>query len=106
MQAQYQFDNGALFPNPEQITADQWTYLFNLPSTNQRRRYLQHLYGQQSLSCEANVVKIIKNEIKVVKRQTVLEERKENKHLIYAVGHNSLLLRISPQQMAKWMNLR
>lgn len=106
MQAQYQFDNGELFPNPEQITADQWTYLFNISSTNQRRRYLKHLYGKQSLACEGNVVKIIKNEIKDVKRQAVLEERMENKHLVYAVGHNSLLLRISPTQMVKWMNLR
>lgn len=106
LQVQYQFQIGNRSPDPQKITADQWTYLFNLPSTNQRRKHLQYLYGQQASSCKGIVEKTIRNEIIDLKRQRVVEKQKENKHIVYSLGHNFYLPRITRQQMTKWMNLR
>lgn len=106
MQVAYQFQMGRRVPDPEKITADEWTYIFNLPGTNQRHKHLQYLYGQQARSCKYNVEKAIRKEIIDLKGQAVVKNRKENKHIVYGLGHNFYFNRINRTQMAKWMNLR
>lgn len=106
MQARFLFEKGDRSPDPDKITADEWTYICNLPNSSQRRKHFKYLYGKQARSCRENVEKGIRNEIIDLKRQIVVQKQKENPHIIYGLGHNFLLSRVNRQQMGKWMNLR
>lgn len=105
-QVQYKFASGGISPDPDRITADEWAYLFNLPSKHQRQKHLSYLYNRQARSCSEDVEKATRKEIINRKRDIIIEKQKQNKHIVYGLGHNFLYGRITRQTMARWMNLR
>lgn len=44
--------------------------------------------------------------IKRENRDRIRAERESNSHITYGLGHNSLLLRINPQTINKWINMK
>lgn len=86
------------------MTDEQWQHLCELDTRHQRQKYCRYLLIRKRAKGEK---KDRTEEIRAAKkgtRERILAERAANDHIVYGVGHNSLLLRICRQTLNKWRN--
>lgn len=102
----FHFLSGNDCPDPNLITEDEWQYIFNITSKNQRKRHYKYLSNKQVNARLNNEADSLRKTILENTHTQIKKERQENKHIVYGLGHNSLLLRINRTTMNTWTNLR
>lgn len=90
--------------NPADITDEQWQHLCKLDVKHQRQRYCRYLQWKKQFKADKMERTKKERDIKQVNRERVLAERAANNHIVYGVGHTSLLLRICLRTLNKWRN--
>lgn len=63
-----------------------------------------YLHEKRKKIAEKKAKKEEVRESKKGNREKVIAERVSNPHIVYGLGHNSLMLRINKQTMNKWIN--
>lgn len=92
--------------NPELLTEEQWQHIYELNAKHQRKRYCRFLLLKM-LAKEEKKTKIqVEREAKKGNRERILAAREANSHIVYGVGHNTLLLRVNSQTINKWINMK
>lgn len=92
--------------NPELLTEEQWQHIYELDAKHQRKRYCRFLLLKM-LAKEEKKTKIQEGrEAKKGNRERILAAREANSHIVYGVGHNTLLLRVNSQTINKWINMK
>lgn len=90
--------------NPALITEEQWQHLYKTETKHQRQRYCEFLLTKMQAKAEQKAEKIAEHEGKVKQGIKIRAERAANSHIVYGVGHNSLILRVTKQTINKWIN--
>lgn len=90
--------------NPAEMTEAEWQHLYTLDAKHQRKRYCRYLLIRNQARAEKKELKEKERESKKGKRERILAERESNKHIVYGVGHNTLILRVNSQSINKWLN--
>lgn len=103
---QFHFESGNDCPDPKLITKEEWQYVFNLPSKHQRKRHYKYLSNKHVNASQNNEAGSLRKVILENTHTQIKNERTENKHIVYGLGHNSLLLRINRRTMNTWTNLK
>lgn len=90
--------------NPADITDEQWQHLYELDTKHQRQKYCNYLLTRKQSKAEKKERAKEESEAKKGNRERIIAERAANTHIVYGIGHNSLLLRICRQTLNKWRN--
>lgn len=92
--------------DPKLLTDEQLEHLCTLDAKHQRQRYCQYL-SDKVLTKEEKKQKVQEErEAKSGNREMVRAAREANPHLVYALGHNSLMLRVNRQNINRWLNMK
>lgn len=86
------------------MTEEQWKHLYGLDAKHQRQRYLRHLLFLVESKAKWKEVVAEERKAKIGTKERIQTERKTNQHIVYGLGHNSLMLRITKQTINKWYN--
>lgn len=86
------------------MSDEQWQHLYGLDTKHQRQKYVNYLLIRKHAKLEKKERAEQTREGKKGTRERVLAERTANEHIVYGVGHNTLLLRICRQTLNKWRN--
>lgn len=86
------------------MTDDQWQHLCELDTKHQRQKYCRYLLQKKEAKAEKKERVALRSEASKDYRERVRAERAANEHIVYGLGHNSLLLRICRQTLNKWQN--
>lgn len=92
--------------DPELITLEQWQNLFKMESRHQRRKYCRYLHSRKCFQMEQLEKQAQRKEDRKHVRQETIELRKNNPHINYGLGHNSMFPRITKHSINKWQNLK
>lgn len=92
--------------NPAELSEEQWQHLYELDTKHQRKRYCRYLLVRNEARAEKKELNELRKPLNEMKRERILADRESNQHIVYGVGHNSILLRISPQTINKWLNMK
>lgn len=92
--------------SPELITEEQWQYLYKTKAKHQRKRYCKYLLEKMKAKSEKKLWVQEQQGAKIGNREKILAERASNSHIVYGLGHNSLLLRVTNQTINKWINMK
>ncbi|EEB17483.1 RNA guanine-9-, methyltransferase domain containing protein, putative [Pediculus humanus corporis] len=87
---------------PTDISKKNWIELLNIPSYSRRFRYLAYLFKNEKKNENLKQKKEKHREM----RQNEWEKLKENHHIRYGLGGNSLFMRIFDQTVSKHLNLK
>lgn len=90
--------------DPAEMTDEQWKHLFELDTKHQRQKYCRYLLVRKEAKAEKKERAEQRSEAKKDHRERVRAERAANEHIVYGLGHNSMLLRICQQTLNKWRN--
>lgn len=90
--------------NPANITVEQWQHLCELDTKSQRQKYCRYLLWKKQFKAEKKERTEKERESKKGRQEQILAERASNKHIVYGLGNNSLLLRINRQTLNEWRN--
>lgn len=105
-QMHFNFECGNDCPDPKLIDEKEWQYIFNLPSKHQRQRHYKYLSYKQVNARQNDEIDSLRKTILQNAHTQIKRNRTENKHIVYGLGHISLLLRINRSTMNTWTNLR
>lgn len=86
------------------MTDEQWQHLYELNTKHQRQKYCRYLLQRKYAKFEKKERAEQVRDTKKGTRERILAERAANDHIVYGVGHNTLLLRICRQTLNKWRN--
>lgn len=103
-QVSYWYENGVDVADPSTFDSEIWKHLETLPSPTARRKHCRYLLLRQQKNAEAQKIKDIQRVEGLKKRAEIIEERKQNTHIRYGLGGNTLLPRILPKTLDKWRN--
>lgn len=92
--------------NPAELSEEQWQHLYELDTKHQRKRYCRYLLVRNEARAEKKELKELRRQLKEGTHERIIADRESNQHIVYGVGHNSILLRISPQTINKWLNMK
>lgn len=92
--------------NPELLTEEQWKHIYELDAKHQRKKYCRFLLQKMQAKAEKKTRIQEERESKKGNREKILAEREANPHIVYGVGHNTLLLRINSQTINRWINMK
>lgn len=88
---------------PSRLTASEWERLLDLKSVSARRKFYTFLFN-----CEMTRInlKAKKEEARADREEMIAKLKEENKekHLVYALGHNSIFLRFYETTLNLWNN--
>lgn len=86
------------------MTEEEWQHLYGLEVKHQRKRYCRYLLVRNEARAEKKHSKEVEKESKKGNRERIVAERHSNQHIVYGLGHNSPLLRVTSQTVNKWIN--
>lgn len=86
------------------MTDEQWQHLYELDTKHQRQRYCRFLLIKKQAKSEKKERAVEERDTKKDHHERIIAERLANKHIVYGLGHSSLLLRICRQTLNKWRN--
>lgn len=92
--------------DPAKMQPDDWDYLYTLQTASARKRFCRFLFVRNEMKQKQRTLKAIKQAQGMEIRTKTLEERKQNTHISYGLGENTLMMRIRPATVHKWLNRR
>lgn len=90
--------------DPAEMTDEHWQHLCELDTKHQRQKYCRYLLQKKEAKAEKKEVVEQRREAKKGTKERVRAERIANEHIVYAVGHNTLFLRVCRQTLNQWRN--
>ena len=89
---------------PDKIDVEQWKELLELPTRSRRRKFMAYLFGVEK---RKENKKLKKEKSRLLREENKpLPQEDENGHIIYALGRNSMFIRIYDATITKFENSR
>lgn len=98
------YSTGQEIPDPATIQPSDWEHLFTLNTHSARKKYCRFLFLKDVAKKKQLEAKAIRKAEALEQRAKVIEEKKQNSHIYYGLGGNTLLMRIRPATIDKWLN--
>lgn len=95
---------GKRSPDPVTISDDKWEHILGLSSRSARQRYYSFLWQSQIKHENDKAKKEKRRQENLVRITALKEEAKNEKHIVYALNHVSMFMRIYDKTIDHWNN--